>query len=78
MEAAAGQGAFGAAPVSSGQFVVMRVAGAGFFGCFGFFCSLFCRSRLPMVNLLSWRRWMMFLALDAWQSRNLGRVNRIS
>ena len=32
-----------------------RSAGAGFFGCFGFFCSRFCLSRLPMASLLSWR-----------------------
>jgi hypothetical protein len=33
----------------------VRSAGAGFFGCFGFFCSRFCLSRLPITDLLSTR-----------------------
>ena len=38
-----------------GQMWPARIGGAGFFGCFGFFCSLFCLSRLPIACLLSWR-----------------------
>lgn len=44
----------GPAPGSFRQAGRARAAGAGFFGCFGFFCSLRCLSRFPIGGLLCW------------------------